>query len=158
MEVSVENMKVAIVMGSKSDDAVAEKAQGVLDEFGIQYETFVISAHRNPNKIRQFASSVEERGFGVVIAIAGLAAHLPGVVASMTVAPVIGVPVEAGPLRGQDALYSIVQMPPGVPVAAVGIGNARNAALLAVEVLATGDETLRARMREYRKRFFDDAG
>ncbi len=150
--------KVAIVMGSKSDLPVAEKAEALLKEFGVEYETHVISAHRNPNKVRRFATSLEDNGFGVVIAIAGLAAHLPGVVASMTVLPVIGVPAESGPLCGRDALYSIVQMPPGIPVASVGIGNAGNAALLAVQILSTDDAALRDRMREYRKQFGDDAG
>lgn len=149
--------KVAIVMGSKSDESVAEKAETVLKEFGVQFETFVISAHRNPNKIKTFASSAEETGFGVIIAIAGLAAHLPGVVASLTVLPVIGVPVDAGSLHGQDALYAIVQMPPGIPVASVGIGNAKNAALLAVQVLSTRYPELRQKMKDYRKQFGDNA-
>lgn len=148
--------KVAVVMGSKSDTPVAEKAEKILSEFGIQYETFVISAHRNPNKIKKFASEAEKNGFDVIIAIAGLAAHLPGVVASLSVIPVIGVPVDAGPLNGRDALYSIVQMPPGIPVASVGIGNAKNAALLAVQILSTQDASLRDKMRDYRKQFGDD--
>lgn len=148
--------KVAIVMGSKSDNEVAEKAAETLRDFGVTSETFVISAHRNPNKIKKFASSAEKNGFGVIIALAGLAAHLPGVVASLTVLPVIGVPVQSGPLNGQDALLSIVQMPPGIPVATVGIGNAKNAALLAVQILATGNAALRDRMRDFRKQFGDD--
>ena len=148
--------KVAIVMGSKSDTPIAEKAEKVLSEFGIQFETSVISAHRNPNKIKKFASEAEKNGVDVIIAIAGLAAHLPGVVASLTVLPVIGVPVDAGPLSGQDALYSIVQMPPGIPVASVGISNAKNAALLAVQILSTQDASLRDKMRDYRKQFGDD--
>lgn len=148
--------EVAIVMGSKSDAPVAEKAEAVLKEFGIEFSTDVISAHRNPNKIKKFASEAEESGFGVIIAIAGLAAHLPGVVASLTVLPVIGVPVDTGPLRGQDALYSIVQMPPGIPVASVGIGNAKNAALLAIQILSTQHIELRERMKDYRRQFGDD--
>ncbi len=148
--------KVAIVMGSKSDAAVAEKAEAVLKEFGVTFETQVISAHRNPNKIKKFASSAEENGYSAIIAIAGLAAHLPGVVASLTVLPVIGVPAESGPLRGQDALYAIVQMPPGIPVATVGINNAKNAALLAVQILSTENTTLRSKMKEFRKQFGDD--
>jgi phosphoribosylaminoimidazole carboxylase PurE protein len=150
------SVKVAIVTGSKSDIAVAEKVETVLREFGIDYETAVISAHRNPNKIKKFAGSAEGNGFSVIVAIAGLAAHLPGVVASLTTLPVIGIPVETGPLNGRDALYSIVQMPPGIPVASVGIGNATNAALLAVEILGGADHALRAKMKEYRKRFGDD--
>lgn len=149
--------KVAIIMGSQSDSVIAEKAETVLKEFGVGYETLVISAHRNPNKIRSFAMTAEKKGFEVIIALAGLAAHLPGVIASMTVLPVIGVPVETGPLHGRDALYSIVQMPPGIPVASVGIGNAKNAGLLAVQILATKDNALRDKMREYRRQFGDDA-
>ena len=110
-------MKVAIVMGSASDTPIAEKAEAVLKEFGIEFETQVISAHRNPVKAKKFGAGLEGNGFGAVIAIAGLAAHLPGVMASLTVLPVIGVPGDGGPMRGEDALYSIVQMPPGIPVA-----------------------------------------
>jgi 5-(carboxyamino)imidazole ribonucleotide mutase len=149
-------IKVALVMGSKSDKELADKAEALLKEFGVDCESFVISAHRNPNKIRKFARGAEENGFGVVIALAGLAAHLPGVVASLTVLPVIGVPVESGPLCGEDALLSIVQMPPGIPVATVGIGNARNAALLAVQILSVHNLKLREKMKEYRKQYGDD--
>jgi phosphoribosylaminoimidazole carboxylase PurE protein len=148
--------KVAIVIGSKSDTPIAEKAETVLREFGVTFETAVISAHRTPNKIKKFARSAETNGFSVIIAIAGLAAHLPGVVASMTALPVIGVPVEAGPLSGQDALYAIVQMPSGIPVACVGIGNAINAALLAISILGCAEPALLAKLKEYRKRFGDD--
>ncbi|MBD3319618.1 MAG: 5-(carboxyamino)imidazole ribonucleotide mutase [Chitinivibrionales bacterium] len=150
--------KVAIVMGSKSDSEVAGKAEAVLNEFGIEFETHVISAHRNPNRIKKFALSAEQNGIGAVIAIAGLAAHLPGVVASLTVIPVIGVPAAAGPLNGLDALYSIVQMPPGIPVASVGINNAKNAALLAAQILGTSDADLRKKMKKFREQFGDDAG
>jgi len=156
MRIAKEQMKAAIVMGSKSDLPVAEKAEAMLRKFDVPFDTFVISAHRNPNKIRKFATAAEKNGFDVIIAIAGLAAHLPGVIASMTVLPVIGVPVEAGPLHGRDALLSIVQMPPGIPVAAVGIGNAANAALLAVQILATCEPELRARMTQFRAAFGDD--
>lgn len=148
--------KIAIIVGSKSDLPVAEKTEAVLKEFCVTYDTVVISAHRNPHKIKKFVRSAEEKGYSAIIAIAGLAAHLPGVVASMTVLPVIGLPVESGPLRGQDALYSIVQMPSGIPVACVGIGNASNAALLAIEILSVEDKQLKEKMREYRKRFGDD--
>ena len=150
--------KVAIVMGSESDKGIADKATAVLDEFGVAYEVAVISAHRNPNRIRRFAHDLQEQGYGAVIAIAGLAAHLPGVVASLTLLPVIGVPGSGGPLSGQDALYSIVQMPGGIPVACVGIGNAKNAALLAIQILATAEPSLTDKMREFRKKFGDDAG
>jgi phosphoribosylaminoimidazole carboxylase PurE protein len=148
--------KVAIVIGSKSDTSLAEKAQNIFEEFGIPFETMMISAHRTPNRIKKFALSAEKNGYSVIIAIAGLAAHLPGVIASMTSIPVIGVPAESGPLNGRDALFSIVQMPAGIPVACVGIGNATNAALLAVEILGCADEKARAKVREYRKRFGDD--
>ena len=145
-------------MGSETDMNIAEKAVTILKEFGVEYTVNVISAHRNPNRIRTFALSLQEQNVGAVIAIAGLAAHLPGVVASLTVVPVIGVPGSGGPLSGQDALYSIVQMPGGIPVACVGIGNAKNAALLAVQILGTADPELVGKMLEYRKKFGDDAG
>lgn len=149
-------MKVAIVMGSKSDTPIAEKAETLLAEFGVDYETRIISAHRTPNKIREFALNAQKNGISVIIAIAGLAAHLPGVIASMTVVPVIGVPGDSGPLRGQDALYSIVQMPGGIPVACVGIGNAKNAALLAIQILSCADKTLIEKMKNYRSQFGDN--
>jgi phosphoribosylaminoimidazole carboxylase PurE protein len=148
-------MRAAIVMGSKSDIPIAEKAETIFREFGIEFDTLVISAHRTPNKIRKFATTADQK-YSVVIAIAGLAAHLPGVIASMTVLPVIGVPVQSGPLDGKDALYSIVQMPAGIPVACVGIGNAKNAALLAIEILGSQDEELRKKMKDYRKQFNDE--
>ena len=149
--------KVAIVIGSKSDKIIADKAETILVNFGIAFETFVISAHRTPNKIRKFAREAEASGFSVIIAIAGLAAHLPGVIASMTALPVLGVPAEGGPLNGRDALLSIVQMPSGIPVACVGIGNGSNAALLAAGILGSADLSLREKIKEYRKRFEDDA-
>jgi 5-(carboxyamino)imidazole ribonucleotide mutase len=148
--------KVAIVMGSESDMPIAEKAAQILDEFAVEYSIKVISAHRHPNKIRLFARNASGDGFGIIIAIAGLAAHLPGVIASMTVVPVIGVPGSGGPLSGRDALYSIVQMPAGIPVACVGIGNATNAALLAVEMLSLAEPSLAGKMGDYRRRFGDD--
>jgi len=148
--------KVAIVLGSKSDIGIAEKAETVLREFGIEFSTHVISAHRNPNKIRKFASGVDKNEIALIIAIAGLAANLPGVLASLTMVPVIGVPVGCGPLNGQDALYSIAQMPYGIPVASVGIDNAGNAALLAVEILALSDKSLYDKIRNYRRQFGDD--
>jgi 5-(carboxyamino)imidazole ribonucleotide mutase len=143
-------------MGSKSDDDIAQKAAEVLREFDVAHEILVMSAHRNPNKVRTFVRGAEQEGYAVFIAIAGLAAHLPGVIASMTVLPVIGVPAESGPLHGTDALYSIVQMPPGIPVACVGIGNGRNAALLAVQICGAGNPVLRERMRQWREKFGDD--
>jgi phosphoribosylaminoimidazole carboxylase PurE protein len=147
--------KVAIVIGSDSDMSIAEKAAETLGEFNVAYDIKVISAHRTPNKIRSFATSAIDQGFGVIIAIAGLAAHLPGVIASMTLLPVIGVPGPGGPLSGQDALYSIVQMPSGIPVACVGIGNSKNAALLAIQMLSLDDPALVEKLRLFRKKFND---
>lgn len=134
--------KVAIVMGSESDRAAMSAAESTLSHFGVPFETFVLSAHRTPEVTTEFAKKAAERGFAVVIAGAGMAAHLPGVVAGYTTLPVIGVPLDSSPLRGVDALYSIVQMPKGVPVATVGIGAAANAAILAVQILATADHDL----------------
>jgi phosphoribosylaminoimidazole carboxylase PurE protein len=142
---------VGIVMGSKSDLPVMEKAGEVLERFGIEHEIEVMSAHRQPERVSEYARSAEERGIKAIIAGAGLAAHLPGVVAAHTTLPVIGVPLFGEPLSGADALYSCVQMPPGVPVATVGIGAAKNAALLAVQILATGDGSLRSRLQEFKR-------
>ncbi len=129
------NPFVAVVMGSASDRAVMEEAVAVLKEAGIAHEVLVMSAHRDADKVAEFAKGAKARGLKVIIAGAGLAAHLPGVIASHTDLPVIGVPIAAGTLGGLDALLSIVQMPQGVPVATVGINNAKNAALLAVKML-----------------------
>ena len=138
--------RVGIVVGSRSDIAVAEKAAAVLDELGVASETRVISAHRAPDLLAGFVASADERGIGVFIAIAGLAAHLPGVVASQTTLPVIGVPMAGGISDGLDALLAIVQMPKGVPVATVGVGNGENAGLLAAQILALGDAGLAERV------------
>ncbi len=129
--------KVAIVMGSKSDSRIMEAAGKVLEQFNIGFETFVISAHRTPEKARQFGLSAQQNGFEVIIAAAGYAAHLPGVLAGWTVLPVIGVPLASSDLEGVDSLYAIVQMPAGIPVATVTIGEAgaKNAAYLAAEIL-----------------------
>ena len=143
--------KVGIVMGSDSDMPVMEKAGTVLDRFEIGFEIEVMSAHRKPARVSEYASSADERGLGVIIAGAGLAAHLPGVVAAHTPLPVIGVPLYQEGLAGADALYSCVQMPPGVPVATVAIGGAKNAGVLAAQILSTGDEDLRRRLRDYKK-------
>ena len=142
---------VGIVMGSDSDRPTMDKAHAVLERFGIEYESEVMSAHRKPARVSEYASSAEERGLRVLIAGAGLAAHLPGVVAAHTTLPVIGVPLYQEGLAGADALYSCVQMPPGVPVATVAIGGSKNAAVLAAQILATGDDSLRARLRDYKK-------
>lgn len=144
------NPLVGIVMGSDSDMPVMEKAGTVLDRFDVAFEIEVMSAHRKPARVAEYASSAAERGLGVIIAGAGLAAHLPGVVAAHTTLPVIGVPLYQEALAGADALYSCVQMPPGVPVATVGIGNAKNAGVLAVQILAAGDDKLKARLGEFK--------
>jgi 5-(carboxyamino)imidazole ribonucleotide mutase len=142
---------VGIVMGSDSDMPVMEKAGAVLDRFDIPFEIEAMSAHRKPARVTEYASSAEERGLKVVIAGAGLAAHLPGVVAAHTVLPVIGVPLFNEGLAGADALYSCVQMPPGVPVATVAIGGAKNAAVLAAQIIAAGDDDLRKKLNAFKK-------
>ena len=142
---------VGIVMGSDSDMGIMTKAVGVLDRFGVSSEINVMSAHRAPDKVTDYARGAESRGLQVIVAGAGLAAHLPGVVAAHTTLPVIGFPLYNDALGGADALYSCVQMPPGVPVATVGVGGSKNAAVLAVQILAGGDETLRAKLRDYKR-------
>lgn len=146
---------VALVMGSDSDWPVVQKAAAVLKEFEIPFEVRVLSAHRTPNQAAEYARTAEERGLRVLVAAAGLAAHLGGVLAAHTVLPVIGLPCAGGPLNGLDALYATVQMPGGVPVATVGIGNATNAGLLAVQILATADAALRARLADYKLKMAD---
>jgi len=148
-------MTVGLIMGSDSDWPVMEKAAEALAEFGVPYEVGVVSAHRTPQKMLAYAESATARGLKVIIAGAGGAAHLPGMVASATPLPVIGVPVPLKHLDGLDSLLSIVQMPAGVPVATVSIGGARNAGLLAVRILAATDEQLRARMVAYQQSLKD---
>ena len=140
---------VGVVMGSDSDWPVMEAAATALEEFGIAYEADVVSAHRMPTEMIEYGRRAHERGLRVIIAGAGGAAHLPGMLASVTPLPVIGVPVPLKTLDGMDSLLSIVQMPAGVPVATVAIGNARNAGLLAVRILAAGDDELRTRMETF---------
>jgi len=142
----MEAIKVLILMGSKSDMPVMEKAAAVLDEFGVAYKTLVRSAHRTPEATMQAVKDAEEAGCKVFICGAGMAAHLAGVVCSKTVKPVIGVPIASGPLQGEDALHSTVMMPPGMPVATVGINAAKNAGLLAVQMLAQTDAGLTDRL------------
>ena len=142
-------MKVAIIMGSDSDSPVMKEAAAVLTELGIGFEYTIVSAHRTPVKMLDYARGAADRGIEVIIAGAGGAAHLPGMVASATVLPVIGVPVPLARLDGLDSLLSIVQMPSGVPVATVSIGGARNAGLLAVRILGCHDGGLRAKMAEF---------
>lgn len=143
---------VAVVMGSKSDTEVMKPTSEILDQLGIDHEVSVISAHRNPEKTRQFGLDAPKRGIEVIIAAAGCAAHLPGVLASWTTIPVIGVPLAAGALNGIDSLYSIVQMPAGIPVATVAIGTAgaKNAAYLAAAILSLKYNTIKEAYRKYR--------
>lgn len=143
-------MKVAVIMGSRSDLPTMQGGIDILKEFGVEYEVRIVSAHRTPELMFEYAQSAEERGIDVIIAGAGGAAHLPGMVASLTNLPVIGVPVETKTLKGMDSLFSIVQMPGGVPVATVAIGNAKNAGLLAVRMLGIKSEELREKMQKYR--------
>src|SRR6266699_2119911 len=143
------NALVGVIMGSESDLAVMRPAVDVLAEFGIAFEVRVVSARRTPDVLYEYASTAADRGLRVIIAGAGGAAHLPGMTASMTPLPVIGVPVPLAQLDGLDSLLSIVQMPAGVPVATVAVGNARNGGLLAVRILATSDEKLRDAMEHY---------
>ena len=144
---------VGVVMGSKSDSDVMQAALDVLTSLGIEHEVNIISAHRNPEKAKQYAQSAHERGIEVIIAAAGMAAHLPGVIASWTALPVIGVPMASGELKGIDALYSIVQMPAGIPVACMAIGSsgAKNAAYLAAEILSLKHDKIRRTYEKYRK-------
>ena len=142
--------QVGIVVGSRSDIAAGDKAAAVLDELGVPSQIRVISAHRAPELLSRFIGSAEDRGIRVFVAIAGLAAHLPGVVASQTTLPVIGVPMPGGVSDGLDALLAIVQMPKGVPVATVGVGNGENAGLLAAAILGVSDSGLRQRLADRR--------
>lgn len=142
---------VGIIMGSKSDLDTMQAAADVLEQWHIPYEIEVVSAHRTPERMFSYASTAYERGLKAVIAGAGGAAHLPGMVASLTTLPVIGVPVPSKHLQGHDSLLSIVQMPAGVPVATVGIGNATNAALLALRILGTHDEKIAQKLSEFRE-------
>jgi 5-(carboxyamino)imidazole ribonucleotide mutase len=144
------NPRVLIVLGSETDLPVARAATDILDRFGITHELRISSAHRAPDATIALARGARDRGVQVIIAAAGLAAHLPGVMAAATTLPVIGVPVAGGPLAGADALHAIVQMPKGVPVATVGIGNGANAALLAAAILATADPLLADALADYR--------
>ena len=143
--------KVGIVMGSDSDLPVIEKAVKILRELDVPFEAHVYSAHRTPEEARSFALNARERGFGVILAAAGMAAHLAGAIAANTTLPVIGIPCRGPALDGMDALLSTVQMPSGIPVATVGVGSGANAALLAAEILAVEDETLAARLADKRR-------
>lgn len=141
---------VSIIMGSTSDLPIMEKAAKLLDELQVPFEMNALSAHRTPEAVENFAKNAKSRGIQVIIAAAGMAAHLPGVIAASTTVPVIGVPIKST-LEGMDALLAIVQMPPGIPVATVGINAAMNAAILAVQMLSLADEELAARFADYKE-------
>jgi 5-(carboxyamino)imidazole ribonucleotide mutase len=143
-------MKVRIILGSKSDLEICKPITAVLEDFGVSHDFHISSAHRNPENTMKLAQDAQKDGFGVIIACAGMAAHLPGVIASHTALPVIGVPIQSGALGGIDALYSIAQMPPGVPVATVAVNGVKNAALLAIQILGTEDKELRQKFVDYK--------
>lgn len=142
---------VGIIMGSDSDLPVMQEAAEVLDEFGVPYELTIVSAHRTPERMFEYAKTAVSRGLKVIIAGAGGAAHLPGMTAAITTLPVIGVPVQSKAMSGIDSLYSIVQMPPGVPVATVAINGAKNAGLLAVQILGSSDKKIQDKMIQYKE-------
>jgi 5-(carboxyamino)imidazole ribonucleotide mutase len=141
---------VSIIMGSTSDLPVMEKAAEILNNFRIPFEMNALSAHRTPEEVEKFAKNAEARGIKVIIAAAGMAAHLPGVIASMTPVPVIGVPIKAS-LEGLDSIFSILQMPPGIPVATVGVNASQNAGILAAQIIATGDKEIMAAVVKYKE-------
>lgn len=143
--------KVAVIMGSDSDLPVVQKCLDQLKKFGIPFEAHVFSAHRTPALVEKFASSAKENGFGVIIAAAGKAAHLGGVIAAYTTLPVIGIPIKSSTMDGLDSLLSMVQMPGGIPVATVAIDGAQNAAILAAQILALSDDTLAAKLDDFKK-------
>ena len=157
MKISSDKPLVGILMGSDSDWPVMKAAADALKEFGIASEAKVISAHRDPHGLEEYASLAGKRGLRVIIAGAGGAAHLPGVTAAFTTLPVIGVPIESKSLKGLDSLLSIVQMPPGVPVATVGISAGRNAGLLAVQILAIGDERLQKALAKFKDKLAEES-
>ena len=143
--------KVAVIMGSDSDLPVVQKCLDQLKKFGIPFEAHVFSAHRTPALVEKFASSAKDNGFGVIIAAAGKAAHLGGVIAAYTTLPVIGIPIKSSTMDGLDSLLSMVQMPSGIPVATVAIDGAQNAAILAAQILALSDDTLAAKLDDFKK-------
>lgn len=147
--------KVAVIMGSDSDFPVVKSALAELKKYGVEFECHVMSAHRTPVQACEFADKAVENGFGVIICAAGMAAHLAGVIAGHTTLPVIGIPMKSAALDGMDALLATVMMPPGVPVATVGIDGAKNSAILAVQILALSDETLAAKLAESKKAMAD---
>jgi 5-(carboxyamino)imidazole ribonucleotide mutase len=148
----MENIKISVVMGSSSDYATVKETTALLEQFGVSFEKKVVSAHRTPEDMVEYAKSAKSRGIEVIIAAAGGAAHLPGMIASLTTIPVIGIPIESKALKGMDSLLSIVQMPAGIPVltVAIGVAGAKNAALAAVAMLSVHDEELSKRLQAYR--------
>ncbi len=152
----MENKRVGIIMGSDSDLEIMKAAALILEEFNIDFEITVVSAHRTPERMMEYAKNARERGLQVIIAGAGGAAHLPGMIASITTLPVIGVPVQLKTLSGLDSLLSIVQMPGGVPVATVAINNAKNAGLLAVQILSLAEPRLEIEMQKYKDKMRDE--
>jgi 5-(carboxyamino)imidazole ribonucleotide mutase len=151
------NTHISILMGSDSDFPIMKESYDICKEFGIESEVKVISAHRTPDVLEKYVSTAPARGIKVIIAGAGGAAHLPGVTAAFTTLPVIGIPIMTKSLSGLDSLLSIVQMPPGVPVATVGINAAKNAGLLAIEILALSDSKLANKMKQYKKKLADES-
>lgn len=149
-------MKVAIIMGSKSDYPVVQKAEDILKHFNVEAETRIISAHRTPKVAEEFAENAEKNGFEVIIAAAGKAAHLAGVLAATTPLPVIGIPMKSSTLDGLDSLLSVVQMPKGVPVATVAVDGAENAGILAVQILSTKYPELRQAIKDYKQKMAED--
>lgn len=148
--------KAAVIMGSDSDLPIVEKAITTLKQFGVPTEVHVYSAHRTPQQVKSFVECADENGFGVIIAAAGKAAHLAGAVAANTVLPVIGIPISSKTFDGMDALLSTVQMPSGIPVATVAVDGAKNAALLAIQILALSDDGLKLKLKEDRKKACDE--
>lgn len=148
---------VGIIMGSDSDLPVMQKAADVCKEFGIGFEIKILSAHRTPEQHAEYSRTASERGLKVIIAAAGMAAHLPGVTAAQTILPVIGVPMKGKSFEGMDALLSIVQMPPGIPVATVAVDGAKNAGILAMQIIAVGDKDLQKKLIEYKKQMAEES-
>ncbi|MCX6150105.1 MAG: 5-(carboxyamino)imidazole ribonucleotide mutase [Ignavibacteriales bacterium] len=153
----IKNPIIGILMGSDSDLPVMKEASEICKQFEIPYEVKIISAHRTPNLLAEYATSAKERGIKVIIAGAGGAAHLPGVVAAFTTLPIIGVPIQSKSLNGIDSLLSIVQMPTGVPVATVAIGGGKNAGILAAQIIAIGDNALSEKLNDYKKKLAEDS-
>lgn len=149
-------MKVSIIMGSISDRPISDKVVKILEEFGVEYETKVISAHRTPYKAVEFVENAEANGVSVIIAIAGKAAHLAGVLAGLSILPVIGIPAKSSTMDGLDSLLSVVQMPKGVPVATVAIDGGENAAILAVQILSLNNQELKDKLKKYKLRLVEE--